>query len=195
MATLLDDYATASDLIVDLGIAEVKKILDTIDLYDANKVAEVLQELFPAVIDQYGVMQGALAADVYEELRVEAGVKKPYRAITAPVAAVEATQASARWAVGPLFGEIDEAMFRNHVDASIERHILTAGRDTFFENVKQDAKKTGTQVRYARIARPKCCDFCLMLAGRGAVYHSEQSAGEMTKYHDSCRCFATVKFN
>lgn len=195
MATqLLDTYRDASDLVVDMGINEVKRVLQGMDIYNADQITQILSELFPAVVDQYGNMQAALAADVYEELRYEAGVKKPYRAVAAPVSSVEATQASARWAVGPLWGEVDEAMFYNHVEASIERHILGAGRDTLFANVKKDATQTGTRARYARVARPNCCDFCQMLAGRGAVYHSEKSAGEMTKYHDKCRCFATVKF-
>jgi hypothetical protein len=195
MQQLLDDYYKASDIIADAAISEFLKVIGTLDLEDARNVSEVLQVLYPEVIPEYANMQAALAADIYDELRDASKARKAYRAIPAAVADSEALTATARWSVGPLFGVIEKDTFIYNVESSVERHVLTAGRDTFFQNTALDAKKTGTKARYARIARPNCCDFCQMLAGRGAVYHSEKSAGEMTKYHDKCRCFATVQFN
>ena len=32
------------------------------------------------------------------------------------------------------------------------------------------------------------CDFCTMLASRGFVYHTEETAGEFDHFHSSCRC-------
>ena len=42
--------------------------------------------------------------------------------------------------------------------------------------------------RYRRVAVGATCDFCLMLATRGAVYLSAASAGESRKYHRHCDC-------
>jgi hypothetical protein len=42
--------------------------------------------------------------------------------------------------------------------------------------------------RYRRVAVGATCKFCLMLATRGAVYLTEQSAGRGRKYHLSCDC-------
>lgn len=42
--------------------------------------------------------------------------------------------------------------------------------------------------RFRRIAEPGACDFCRMLATRGAVYLTEETAGKHAKYHLWCRC-------
>lgn len=42
--------------------------------------------------------------------------------------------------------------------------------------------------RFRRIAEPGACDFCRMLATRGAVYLTEESAGKHGRYHLWCRC-------
>jgi hypothetical protein len=58
------------------------------------------------------------------------------------------------------------------------------GRDGTYESAKSDPRFT----RYRRVAEPKACRFCMMLASRGAVYLSESSAGGAKKFHSHCRC-------
>lgn len=58
------------------------------------------------------------------------------------------------------------------------------GRDGVFDAANFDARFT----RYRRVAEPRACKFCLMLASRGAVYLSEASAGGAKKFHSHCRC-------
>ena len=44
-------------------------------------------------------------------------------------------------------------------------------------------------VYFARVPMgPTTCDFCLMLASRGFVYLSEESAGEFDRFHRHCDC-------
>lgn len=44
-------------------------------------------------------------------------------------------------------------------------------------------------VAFARVPMgPTTCDFCLMLASRGFVYLSKESAGEFDRYHRHCDC-------
>ena len=48
---------------------------------------------------------------------------------------------------------------------------------------------------WRRVPRPGACDFCLMLATRGAVYSSRRAAMFSTdgrRYHDFCRCRAQL---
>ena len=53
-------------------------------------------------------------------------------------------------------------------------------------NAKRDRTKG---VRFARVPTGhETCTFCLMLASRGAVYHSRQSAGEFRHFHRHCDC-------
>lgn len=51
------------------------------------------------------------------------------------------------------------------------------------------ARKKYTGVRYARVPMGgDTCEFCMMLASRGAVYASSAAAGEMEHYHANCHC-------
>lgn len=42
--------------------------------------------------------------------------------------------------------------------------------------------------RFRRVVEPGACDFCRVLATRGAVYLTEDAAGRYRQYHAMCRC-------
>lgn len=62
------------------------------------------------------------------------------------------------------------------------RHVLNGGRETIEATVRADRTALG----YARATSGKPCHFCAMLASRGPVYRSEESAGFQA--HDGCSC-------
>lgn len=67
---------------------------------------------------------------------------------------------------------------------------LRAANKTIVANAERDYDKG---MRYARVPTGReTCGFCLMLASRGFVYHTKQSAGEViglhNRYHDRCDC-------
>lgn len=71
------------------------------------------------------------------------------------------------------------------VDALAAQMVLDAGSREIFAAVENDPKPT----RVARVTRPGACSFCLMLAVRGAVYRSENSASfRAHTYPGLCRC-------
>ena len=48
--------------------------------------------------------------------------------------------------------------------------------------------------RYRRVPAPGACPFCIALAARGAVYHSEMTAGGTGgPYHAHCRCTVSLE--
>lgn len=58
--------------------------------------------------------------------------------------------------------------------------------ETIISNVGRD-KDRG--VRFARVPTgSETCTFCIMLASRGAVYHTRKSAGEFKHFHRHCDC-------
>lgn len=63
------------------------------------------------------------------------------------------------------------------------RHALNGGRETITKTTREDRRAVGWQ----RVTSGKTCDFCSMLAGRGAVY-GEASAN--FEAHDGCSCSA-----
>lgn len=67
--------------------------------------------------------------------------------------------------------------------ASAYRHVLNGGRATILDSVAADRTALG----WRRVAGGGACDFCRMLAGRGAVFR-EQSAH--FDAHDACSCTA-----
>jgi hypothetical protein len=67
--------------------------------------------------------------------------------------------------------------------AAAMRHALNGGRETITHTVRSDADATGWQ----RVTSGKPCDFCSMLAGRGAVYSDDTVHFDS---HDGCACSA-----
>lgn len=50
------------------------------------------------------------------------------------------------------------------------------------------AEKDPSKPRYARVPQGPTCEFCIMLASRGFVYWSEESAGKFSGYHRDDNC-------
>ncbi len=50
-------------------------------------------------------------------------------------------------------------------------------------------RKAGHTTWFARVpSGANTCTWCAMLAGRGYVYWTEETAGKFSKWHDNCRC-------
>jgi hypothetical protein len=59
----------------------------------------------------------------------------------------------------------------------------------------QAMEDDGVFRQWRRVPRPGACDFCLMLATRGAAYRTRESAlftEDGRRYHDFCRCTAQL---
>lgn len=55
--------------------------------------------------------------------------------------------------------------------------------------VMQNARRDRRHPRFARVpAGAETCNFCLMLASRGPVYWTAETAGAMNHYHANCDC-------
>jgi hypothetical protein len=71
---------------------------------------------------------------------------------------------------------------------AMSRMALSAGRGVVLDTVKADPKA----IAWARITSGNPCYFCAMLASRGAVYKTAQSAG--FEAHNHCACTAAPVF-
>ncbi|MCK2237715.1 MULTISPECIES: hypothetical protein [unclassified Crossiella] len=76
------------------------------------------------------------------------------------------------------------------VAAAAARHVAAAGRRTIDTAVRTDPAAIG----WRRITGADPCSFCAMLASRGDLYLSKDSAqfadrgGRRERYHDGCNC-------
>lgn len=97
-----------------------------------------------------------------------------------PAATEEATRAILQRAVdGDVDGCVEQLLQR--IDYEIKR-----GAGTTVLNAGQ---RDPIKPRYARVPTgAETCEFCIMLASRGFVYHSETSAGMLDHWHANCDC-------
>ena len=153
---------------------------------DGETARDLLIEVLPLLGDTYGSAAATLAADWYDDLRDELGVARRFTAEVA-VPNLERTEALARWAVEPIFApEPDFTTALNKANGGMQRLIADAGRETVMQSAIADPSADGWMRQAAG-----GCDFCRMLASRGAVY-SERTVSFGA--HDDCRCTAVPAF-
>ena len=75
------------------------------------------------------------------------------------------------WSVAPLFGQSAPDLALKRLGGVTQRLVANADRATILGNVKRDPARP----RWYRGSSSSCCAFCDMVAGRGAVYRSEES--------------------
>lgn len=74
----------------------------------------------------------------------------------------------------------------------VSRHVKTAARRQVVGLSLVDRDVLG----WARTSGgTTSCSFCLMLIGRGPVYRSRQSAGDMKRFHNRCDCVVVPVFD
>lgn len=136
------------------------------------------QELIEPLILAYAGMAGTVAADWYELEREARGV--PGRT---PTVIPQAPRANINGLMGfVLKNSATQDGFAGNLIGGSERRLFQVGNGTVMDAVLRDPHGQG----WARIARSGGCQYCLMLAGRGHVYRSEQTASFAP--HDHCRC-------
>ncbi len=161
------------------------------DLTDAVRVRDGLMDVLPGIIDGYHLSAATVAADWYDIQRLEAQVGKRFQAVMADVPTKERSQVLARWSVGPYFvdqaPEVAAPLALSKVSGAVQRLIADGARRTIIESAARDPKRVG----WARETDGDSCEFCQMLAGRGAVYTSASADFES---HDKCGCVGVPEF-
>lgn len=157
-----------------------------------NEVARVVEVL----TNRYG---SEAAASAFQALRNSREAMDLWGLLADPilVGPVEPAKvyATTAWAfhTKAVEGGLDPRAAFDRIVPALARHIAHPARQT----VIQSARAAGTS--WARVPTAKACEFCLMLASRGAVYESKKSAlvvsgvkrnkrkaGE--RFHDNCHC-------
>lgn len=173
------EYREAQQALTAVVEDELRTIWDSVRGLPLDDMRDVLVSEVPALIDRYGSVGQAVAAEWYEDL-----VKA--RAFIPDLYAPDAWASSTRWALSPLYQAGDDVSAFAHLVSAASRHVLNQGRHTISRSV---ARSPG--VRYARVlGGSDPCAFCRVLASRGPVYGSRDSAllSDGEKYHDKCYC-------
>jgi hypothetical protein len=169
---------------VEVVAAAANRELDEVwELDDPVDVTEALLDLLPGVIETYGLAAATLAADYYDDSRARRNIRGRFTAIIPDMGDMGAEEL-ARWGVGPLFqANPDWATAQTLIDGGLQRRVANYSRDTITESAVEDPQARGWQ----RVTSGGSCDFCTMLAGRGAIYTESSSDFES---HDHCNCSA-----
>lgn len=179
----IENYSNSLNQISATARESLSKALMQLN-YDAdiadirNAVIAVMQTACGASTD----LSARLAADFYDGLRLQFGIDDSYQAEVDSGRVPEATDGAVRAFVQDL---VDDKPIEQFVGKCVDRldyETRKAANECIATNAKNDPKKP----RWARVPTGvETCQFCIMLASRGFVYHSEETASHA---HAHCDC-------
>lgn len=185
-------------------------------LIDLDRLDETAAEWIGFVTDlilTWRMQSVDRALSYYDEFRrAEIGAPLPnrgnYRSLAKPELAAIRTSLLVTGPVGVksrigkgINPRIAKAKALVDVSGAASRHVLNGGRQLITEAVVKDKVALG----FIRVTDDDPCAFCAMLAARGPVYHSKETAFRTTErsrkrgpgkeYHDHCGCSAEAVFS
>lgn len=173
-----------SAAVVALAIRELESLISSLP---EEAVREALFDLLPGLILNFAENAAVVAAEWYDEHRLELDVPGNHEAFV-PNLRDPGVESLVRWAER----EAQSTLTRlSLIEGGVFRRIENGSRAAIIENTMADPQGRGFQ-RYARVSTTGC-GFCQMLAGRGEVYRSAESASFGA--HDNCRCVAVPAFD
>ncbi|MEU4772958.1 hypothetical protein [Micromonospora sp. NPDC023644] len=179
-------YRSSQQDVVALARRELAAWWAMLDVSDPRAVVAALEAFLVELVAAYGDLAMTVAADWYDQQREQAQAPGAFRATLPEALPDEQVRAVARWAVGPLFGATDSAKALGLASGAVQRLVQQGGRNTLYRNVRRDP----SEPRWARVPQgADTCAWCRMLASRGAVYLSRESAGgDDNHWHNECDC-------
>lgn len=148
---------------------------------EKREAAKLIMEGF---VQGYDDVAAEFAAQWYDDLAERNGARLQ-QAVTMTTYRPESVDTVARYQAKKLVKGGDGA-FARACGEYARNDALRSLNETIISNVGRD-KDRG--VRFARVPTGfETCTFCIMLASRGAVYHTRKSAGEFKHFHRHCDC-------
>lgn len=157
-----------------LALTDATYLVQELANEDPRVVQDTLRRYLPDLVDPYAAAAGEQSAAAYMADRAAAGVSRAYpAAVASTLPEIERYRALAGWASSVLFAnpELTAAVI-SRLASGLSRIVFNAHADTTADLAAADS----VGVRYQRMAAVGCCDFCGIMASRGAVYSSESAA-------------------
>lgn len=177
----IDRFTDGINAISEDARARLADALASIDwTLDVAQVREAVVNVMQAYCSEATDVVAMLAAEFYDGLRaIEVGERMGALALSGRDPA--ATEGAVR-AFAQLLVEGKREAFVARCSERLDYECKVAAAQACMENARRDRHKP----KFARVpAGGETCDFCLMLASRGFVYASEQSASHA---HANCDC-------
>ena len=160
----------------------------SLSLIDYSAPIEQIRTEVVALMDAYCSAASGIGARMSAEFYQ--GLREMVTGKTSPLSlqsgrTPQATERAVRAFIQKLIDEEDVEAFEDLLLERIEYETKRAVAYNTIANGQLDPD----QPRFARVPQgEKTCDFCLMLASRGPIYLTAESAGAFTKYHAHCDC-------
>lgn len=154
---------------------------------EKREAAKLIMEGF---VQGYDDVAAEFAAQWYDHRAEHSGARLE-QAVTMTTYGPDSVDAVARYQARKLV-KGDDAAFAKACGEFARDDAFRSLNETIIANVGRDKDKG---VRFARVPTGfETCTFCLMLASRGAVYHTRKSAGEFKHFHRRCDCKVVPSF-
>ena len=154
---------------------------------EKREAAKLIMEGFVQAYDD----KAAVFASQWYDYRAEQGGARLNQAVTMTVYEPGSVDDVARYQAKKLAKEGDAA-FARACGEFARNDAFRSLNETIIANVGRDRDKGAM---FARVPTgTETCTFCLMLASRGAVYHSRKTAGEWRHFHRGCDCKVVPSF-
>ena len=162
-----------------------------------EEIREFSIRVLQAAGDLYGNACSMAALSLQEEIAAEFGSARPKLGGWLYEPDFESIEKTARYQICKLI-EGDRAGFVDGIAEAARFYAERGANATMSQTARKQAegsrkgRRKGAEtagVRFARVPQgPTTCEFCLMLASRGFVYLSQESAGEFDQFHVHCDC-------
>ena len=179
----VENYSKALNVVSDRARAQLVDALSHIDYSaDVAIIREAVIAIMQPACGASSTMAARLAADFYDGLRARFGLDDGFTAEVDSLREPEATEGAVRAFAQDLVDGKPVEQFVGKCADRIDYETRRAANECVAANAKRDPRKP----RWARIPTgAETCKFCIMLASRGFVYHSEETASHA---HSSCDC-------
>ena len=154
---------------------------------EKREAAKLIMEGFVQAYDD----KAAVFASQWYDYRAEQGGARLKQAVTMTVYEPGSVDDVARYQAKKLAKEGDAA-FARACGEFARNDAFRSLNETIIANVGRDRDKGAMFARVPTGA--ETCTFCLMLASRGAVYHTRKTAGEWRHFHRGCDCKVVPSF-
>ena len=182
--SILDNYNDGTNQALEALKTELRVALSMVDY--SRDVADVRNDVIAimgAYCDAAATTGARLSAEFYRGMRELQTGKDTILSLQSGRRPQE-TEKAVKAFINTLL-EGDEEAFEALLEERLELEYKKAIAYNTIDNVRNDPE----QPRFARVPTgEKTCDFCIMLASRGPVYLTEESAGAFTKFHAHCDC-------
>lgn len=171
-----DEFADVASVISNEALEDFRRFWAQLDFSDVAAARNACIEYIVALVETYGTACAVNAAEFFE---LASGTANAHVVDALHEDRIDQTVRYAmKFAVD---GVLDEAL--SVILADMNLQIQGAGRDTMIENARR------TKTRFGRVPRgSSTCEFCVMLAARGFDYWSEETAGDLNRFHPGCDC-------